>query len=65
MRQENNIRDFKPSDRVQLHPATDMWMRGARFGTVQSIGKTRVTLHIDALDAVMTMYPRDLLHVED
>ena len=25
---------FKPGDRVELHPATDLWMRGARFGTV-------------------------------
>lgn len=25
---------FKPGDRVQLHPATDMWMRGARYADV-------------------------------
>lgn len=25
---------FKPGERIELHPATDMWMRGARFGTV-------------------------------
>jgi len=25
---------FKPGDRVELSPATDMWMRGARFGTI-------------------------------
>jgi hypothetical protein len=25
---------FAVGDRVELHPGTDMWMRGARFGTV-------------------------------
>lgn len=25
---------FKPGDRVELSPACDLWMRGARYGTV-------------------------------
>ena len=25
---------FQPGDRIELHPATDHWKRGARFGTV-------------------------------
>ena len=25
---------FKPGERVELHPATYMWIRGARFGAV-------------------------------
>lgn len=25
---------FTPGERIELHPATDMWMRGARFGDV-------------------------------
>ncbi len=25
--------------RVELHPGTDLWMRGARYGTVHSVGK--------------------------
>ena len=29
-------------DWVELHPANDMWMRGARFGTVTKVGRTRV-----------------------
>ena len=25
---------FKAGDRVELHPGCDLWMRGARYGTV-------------------------------
>lgn len=30
---------FKVGHRVELHPGTDMWARGARFGYVTSIQK--------------------------
>jgi hypothetical protein len=43
------LSDFKPGDRIELHPATDLWMRGARFGTVRKIGRKFVTIEIDAL----------------
>jgi hypothetical protein len=26
---------FQVEDRVELHPACDLWMRGARYGTVK------------------------------
>ena len=35
-------------DRVEIHPGTDLWMRGARFGTV--VG--------------MSLTPKDRVHVE-
>ena len=39
-------------DRVQLHPGTDLWMRGARYGTVVGTSLTerdRVRVELDAL----------------
>ena len=27
-------------DRVELHPACDLWMRGARYGYTRAIGNT-------------------------
>ena len=33
-------------DRVQLHPATDWWIRGARYGRVIALGKN-VTVELD------------------
>lgn len=32
-------RPFTPGTRVQLHPATDAWMQGDRFGTVIGYGR--------------------------
>jgi hypothetical protein len=37
-------------DRVELHPATNLWMRGGRYGTVHGISctpKDRVRVELD------------------
>lgn len=39
-------------DRVELHPGTDLWMRGARFGEVVRVSLTpvdRVRVTLDKL----------------
>ena len=41
---------FKIGDRVQLHPATDDWMRGDRYGDVVNV---RRNLRTGALLAVI------------
>lgn len=33
-------RQFGVGDRVEIHPRFDLWMRGARFGTVRSVHET-------------------------
>ena len=33
--------------RVQLHPATDAWMRGDRYGTVVKIGRRLISVKMD------------------
>jgi hypothetical protein len=39
--------DFRAGDRVELHPGCDLWMRGARFGTVTKVGRKFVTVKMD------------------
>ena len=39
--------DFLPGERVELHPATDLWMMGARFGEVVKVTRTRVHVRLD------------------
>jgi hypothetical protein len=39
--------DFKRGDRVQLHPSTDLYMQGKRYGTVVTVGKKVVSVEID------------------
>lgn len=41
---------FSVGDRVQLLPATDLWMRGARFGDVKAINMNREGTILYVLD---------------
>lgn len=45
-------KEYSIGDRVELHPGTDLWMRGARFGTVVGASltpKDRVRVELDKL----------------
>lgn len=33
--------EYGVGERVELHPGTDLWMRGARYGTVTKIAQTK------------------------
>lgn len=42
---------YTVGDRVELHPGTDLWMRGARYGSVVGMSLTpddRVRVKVDA-----------------
>ena len=43
------LKDFKVGDRIELHPATDLWMRGARYGTIEAIGRKYLTVCVAKL----------------
>jgi hypothetical protein len=34
-------------DRVEIHPGSDLWMRGARFGTVRKVKNGKVAVRMD------------------
>jgi hypothetical protein len=43
---------YQVGDRVEIHPGTDLWMRGARYGTVIRMSSTpadRVHVRMDKL----------------
>lgn len=52
----NKLAEFFVGDRVQLHPATDLWMRGARYGTVTKVTKTHVHVKVDKLGTVKRFF---------
>lgn len=55
------MKDFKLGTRVELHPATDLWMRGARFGEVIAIGRKFLHVKLDASPRrVITIAPRNI-----
>ena len=53
-----NNQTFRAGDRIELHPACDLWMRGARFGTVTrvlTVGRLRVKMdHPDVRRPITT-----------
>jgi hypothetical protein len=52
-------------DRVELHPSLDLWMMGARFGTVERCsGNTTAVVRLDA--TTITGRPRlRMIHLEN
>jgi len=53
-------REFKVGDRVEHHPASDLWMRGARYGTVTRVGKALVWVQNDKTGRVRWWHPESL-----
>jgi hypothetical protein len=57
------LSDFTPGMRVELSPATDAWMMGDRFGTVEPVkGRKYVTVKMDRSGKVRKLTP-DLLTI--
>jgi hypothetical protein len=62
---EYTAQDFHKGQRVQMHPATDLFMRGARYGTVVRVAKTYVSVKLDKLTYAVRFYPREILPIEE
>lgn len=61
MDRECTMDDFqKEGRRVEIHPCTDWWMMGARFGTVVKIDRAAGLLHVklDKLRKAVVVPPR-------
>jgi hypothetical protein len=54
---------FVKGERVEVHPGTDLWMRGARFGTVEKCGRKFVHVNMDKLGRVVRIHWSLLLPV--
>ena len=57
------VKDFYPRQRVKLHPATDLFMRGCRYGDVVRVGGRWVYVFVDRLCAVRKIAPHNLIPV--
>lgn len=53
----NTLADFTVGQRVQISPSCDLWMRGARYGTVRGIGRRGVRVRVDAIDRDVVFIP--------
>jgi hypothetical protein len=57
------VHDFKKGQRVELHPGTDRWMRGDRFGTVTSLfpKRNKVYVYLEKSGKTLGFFPGDIL----
>lgn len=52
--------DFAIGQRVRMHPATDAFMRGIRWGTVASVGHALIRVHCDIDGRTRAFHPVNL-----
>ena len=57
------LEQFKVGDRVELHPATDRWMRGDRFGEVVKIGRMYVHIKMDRSGQTIKAAPENVVRL--
>jgi hypothetical protein len=48
-------------ERVEAHPATDSWMSGDRFGTVEKIGRKYIHVKMDRSGRIRKFTPNNVL----
>lgn len=48
---------FEPGERVEIHPACDLWMMGARYGNVVSCGRKYVWVQLDKIAKPVGFHP--------
>ena len=53
--------DYRVGQRVQAHPATDTWMRGDRYGTVERVGRRYIRVRMDRSGHLKRFTPDNLL----
>lgn len=51
------LSDFKKGQRVQLHPGTDRWMRGDRYGEIFGIGRRYLAVKMDKSGDIVRFLP--------
>jgi hypothetical protein len=57
------LSNFKPGQRIQLHPGTDRWMRGDRYGEVLKVGRLKLTVKMDRSGQTIRVAPRNVIEV--
>lgn len=57
---EYSISDFVVGQRVELHPATDAWMFGDRYGEVVKVGRKLVHVKMDRSGKTRKVSPRNI-----
>lgn len=57
------LADFHAGQRVAIHPASDLWMRGVRYGTVTRVGKLTLFVRADSGHGIYRVSTRNVLRI--
>ena len=57
------MNDLNMGDRVQLHPATDRWMMGDRYGEIVAVGRKWVKVKMDRSGHTIGVAPSNILEI--
>lgn len=63
--QAQGLTDMRIGDRVQLHPATDAWMMGDRYGVVAKIGRLYVHVRMDRSGRTLRVHPDNVTDINE
>lgn len=57
---KQHMSDYNVGDRIQLHPATDAWMMGDRYGEVTVVGREYYHVKMDRSGNIRKVHPRNI-----
>ena len=58
------LRQYLLGTRVELHPATDAWMMGDRYGTIVKVNKFNVSIKMDKSGRILKATENNYTEVE-
>jgi hypothetical protein len=59
------VEHFREGMWIEMHPVTDFWLAGARYGTVVRVGREKVHVTLDLMPGVHAITPGLLRPMED
>lgn len=54
------VKGYRVGQRVELHPGTDAWMRGDRYGDIVKIGRRTVYVKMDKSGKILSLMPHNV-----
>ena len=58
-----NTYGFSVGQRVELHPATDAWASGDRYGDIVKVGNRRLWVKMDRSGKIRKMIPANISRI--
>lgn len=57
------LSDCRKNMRVAIHPASDWYMRGERFGTIVNVGRKYALVRMDRSQVAKNFHPDNIIDI--